>query len=520
MISVTFYVISKRVNSTALPASSGTTYSGSLIDSTSLLSPSIRINDAAMQTGSSVPAYNYAQFAGRYYWVTNWTYTSAGWVAEMTVDVLATYRTEIGSYSPYVLRSSYRRNGDIIDTMYPLTQEVNFAKVEANPLWQNPSPVTGLYVIGINGYVPGTDASGMAGTISYLAMPQATFQEFRNALWGDTLTMFKAEGEELGISDSLAKMLFKPSDYIVSCTWIPANASDLSGLEAVSYWNVGFWVFTPSEGNAMYSIANTSSFGTNRLLQIPKHPTAASRGDYLNGAEFSRYNLYVPAFGVIPLNNKTMYSDSFLYLSLTADAATGDAILLLYSQPSDSSTEDDRHLLGLYTANISVPVQLSQNQTALERDPISVLSQPVASAATVALGPFGLGHKTASEIAEMSSAAYRSFRRDVAMSEAAAEAGAAGAIGSAKNAFDIAVQASGSSGGFRRLFGWPILYVEFYIPADDNNPDMGRPLCEITQISTIPGYIQCADAELSIAGATASEVGSIASFMLEGFYYE
>ena len=92
MISLVLYTISKKPNSTARPAASGNVLDGSLIEDTSLVDPKVRI---ALPAGEKPVQWNYAQMLGRYYWIRDWTYTSAGWVASMHVDVL----TKIGRAS-------------------------------------------------------------------------------------------------------------------------------------------------------------------------------------------------------------------------------------------------------------------------------------------------------------------------------------------------------------------------------------------------------------------------------------
>ena len=67
-----------------------------------------------------------------------------------------------------------------------------------------------------------------------------------------------------------------------------------------------------------------------------------------------------------------------------------------------------------------------------------------------------------------------------------------------------------------RLF----LSAQFLYPANPDMPHKGRPLCQIKQLSTLSGFCLCANADISIMGATASELTAIKQFMLSGFYIE
>ena len=53
---------------------------------------------------------------------------------------------------------------------------------------------------------------------------------------------------------------------------------------------------------------------------------------------------------------------------------------------------------------------------------------------------------------------------------------------------------------------------------DDDLVCRGRPLCEIRQISTIPGFIQCADVEVHL-NCTSGEMVEIKNYMESGFFY-
>ena len=77
----------------------------------------------------------------------------------------------------------------------------------------------------------------------------------------------------------------------------------------------------------------------------------------------------------------------------------------------------------------------------------------------------------------------------------------------------------GSMGGINSLRGTPALLMEFKTIADDDNTNKGKPLCELTTINTLTGYVQVSDANIEIP-AEVDEMDAIRNYMEGGFFYE
>ena len=119
-----FYTFTKRINSTAVPASGGTSYNIILKEDSGLLQPEIFLK----WTGSGSPcAFNYVHIPDfqRYYWISNWTYSERQWGASLSVDVLASWKTQIGAAEKYVLRSYAESDPHVLDKLYPAKAERN-----------------------------------------------------------------------------------------------------------------------------------------------------------------------------------------------------------------------------------------------------------------------------------------------------------------------------------------------------------------------------------------------------------
>ena len=98
-------------------------------------------------------------------------------------------------------------------------------------------------------------------------------------------------------------------------------------------------------------------------------------------------------------------------------------------------------------------------------------------------------------------------------------AGAAASVGNALMSLIPKMQTSGSNGSTSGFLDGPKIVAEFVEIVDDSPSKRGRPLCAERQLSTLPGYIITADAELE-APCTSGELDRIKGFLNGGFFYE
>ena len=152
---VFLFDINKKVNSTKQPLpSEGQTFSCELKEETSFLTPTLKFAPNTLTSGLFSPsAYNYAMipYWQRYYYITDWTYKNGIWEASLSVDVLASFKTEIGETTTYIIRSASQYNGDILDTFYPATTVCGTTKQQfAYDFIYQTSISEGCFVVGIN----------------------------------------------------------------------------------------------------------------------------------------------------------------------------------------------------------------------------------------------------------------------------------------------------------------------------------------------------------------------------------
>lgn len=465
---VTLYTFSKRKNSTSKPTD-GTTFSGLMREPCGIIRPSVSFEFPA---GANPSAYNYAYIPdfGRYYFISEWTSAGRLWVCSMEVDALASWADEIGNQNLYVIRSSYRKNGNISDGMYPILSDYTIDKYQYASSYSTRIG-SGWYVVGIIN----SDANAV-GAVSYYVFTPEEFNNFKqNLMTSSTWT---------GVSDiteELLKTLFNPFQYIASCKWFPYQP--LMGAEITSLL-FGWWTFNVN----CHELSKIVQYQKRRKEiyseSIPKHPQAASRGDYLNNEPFSEYELAYSPYGLIRLPGWINIDSSDLILSETIDFITGNSTLIVYA----SNAAEQQQVAAEVAAPIAIDVQIAQANVDF----------------TSALQSLG---------GAVASVAKLDFRG--ALADAAS--GIASAVCAAPT-----VQTGGRNGGFSDLViydAYITLHCKFYHVADNSNRLLGAPLCEDVKLSTIPGYIEVLSPHINIA-CTAEETEMIEAYMQSGFYLD
>lgn len=467
---VYLYKFNKRINSTAQPLpSSGKSFSCQLKDEVSFINPVLRFDPTGLTSGLFSPsAYNYAQiiYWQRYYYITDWTYVNGCWEASLTVDVLASFKSEIGNTSSYIIRAYSQYNGDIIDSFYPAKTNVSISKTNVSCAWYNVAPSGGSYIIGVINY----DNSNKVGALNYFALNASQLAALLNYLFTDNIFNTSSITE---IGSGLFKSLFNPFQYIVSCLWFPFASSAFGTVTAdikIGYWTTGVY------GTVVSSLAE-KTFVT---ATLPSHPQS-SRGDYLNRMPFTKHTLYIPPFGCIPLDTNFKTIGNYLYSAVLIDHITGQATIRV-SVSQSSSNLDEYNIMTERSGLIGVPIQLAQVLT----DYVNTINSGT-DVITSAL------------------------RFDIA--------GIFKGLTSAVESQMPKVSTSGANGSFIETLQYPQLISEFLNIVDENRTEFGRPLCSTRTINTLSGYIQCGEADHSFSG-TKSENEEINRNMKEGFFYE
>lgn len=469
-----YHNFSKKENSTKRP-SGATTLNAVLKDGSSILNPVFILNRVEY-------GINYIQWGSRYYFV-NDIIAIANGLAEYhcAVDVLASYRNEIGSASLYVTRSSYTKDGRIMDSMYPTTNQVSGNADFEETIWKH-NLNQGFYIVAISGQ----GANSTSGGTSYYKMTPEQFTSFCNYMYSDSPSYLSNLNAVLEyISIDLYKSLYNPFQYVKSVKWFPCAPGDLIATGTNAY-KFGWWEKLDSEA----AVLDSNTIITKTVnLNIPKHPQASERGVYMNCAPFTEYSLVFYPFGVIDIDTTKISDCSKLKCSIEIDCISGKGILTITAKPSDAAVTETDRLLAVRYANIGINIQLSS----LNVNAPAVISTGTNAASAVVSA---IENRPSGVVAGIESAV----------------------IGSASASIPV-LQTVGENDGIAGLEKSHALYARFLHAANDDNKDMGRPLMRKVTLNTIPGYIKCQEADIDIS-CTETERNEIKNYLTSGFFYE
>lgn len=464
MLNSYFYRFNKKKNSTKRP-DGGTRISIELKAPTDIINPTIRLNYSGSPHGFN---YLYIPDFAKYYYVDSWRWMDGLWECDCTEDFLATWKSEIGDSTQYILRSSYTYNVNVGDSYYPTRGgTVNYYAAGVNPFARTFDG--GCYVVGLI-----NSDSGGVGAVHYYVMSQFNFNRFLSALMND-IDWLNISTEE--ISAGLQKGLINPFQYVASCLWLPVQAGT-SGSK-VSNLRYGWW--TLSQQSAA-PLAQDSTVYKSVEFALPKHPQAGERGKWLNNAPYTTYTLYMQPFGGIPIDTTMVYNQTTVTAGIYIDPITGNAVCRVTSGGA-TLTE--------VSGQVGVPIQLSQMAT------------DYAGATKTAANTIGgvIGNIMSGNIGGLIAN------------------GVSGVIDTTTQARIPQMQTSGANGSKLYSSLTPHIMAQCSLVVPENNAHWGRPLCDNRKISDIPGFVMCADPDISFSG-TSIEQDGVRQYLTSGIYYE
>ena len=300
---------------------------------------------------------NYCSAFGMYYYIDRMEYVPPHWHLICSLDPMATWKTNIGSTSLYVLRanSATERDPRLFDTLPtkagPDTEIGSFT----GPVF--PNWATGSYVISVCG-------ASQSGAYHYVVSPSGmqTFMEkfMSNFAWVDPN----------GVLDDQVKALIEPQNWIQDIRWYPFTPA-CSGYAETIYlgdWNTN----CPAD---VMEVGYVWSPVTPFTMTIPKHPDASDQGLFLNGSGYSQYTWADPFFGTISIDPNSIADMSTLTYLIEVDPSCGFGHMRL---TGDSSGEK------VLVAERSGQFGVSQYMTYQSRDYLGALSaDPISTAANL-----------------------------------------------------------------------------------------------------------------------------------------
>lgn len=458
-ITVKLYEFRKRENSTLQPDESWpqTEWQCNLKENCSLMNPEISIN---FGYHGNPCFYNYAYIAdmgNRYYFIRDWVCEQGYiWTAKLEVDALASWRYRIGISQQYLERSSFSYDGGVIDTMYPAKQPPVIETVNLASHWYSDLN-QGTYVLGVTN----TDSGGV-GAAHYYAMTQTQVNQFFAFMLGDPGYLDIDD-----ISETLTKALFNPLQYVVSAVWYPFKiTSGTSTTVRFGWWDSGISALELS----------TQKYYFTDSVTLPIHPQAATRGAYLKKAPFSSYTLFYPGFGTIALDTKEL-DDQPLEVQCVVDCVANQARIVI------SATGTPAHIVTNVFTQLGVPIQLAQ---------------------------------FTGNIVETGKSMVNSFANLVSGNVVQS---AFSFVESAVKSLTVDATMVSSNGSLASIYYGIQLRALFMLLVDEDNDNLGRPLCKMVTVNDYPGYQRVINPDVATTG-TREETAAILRYMADGYFYE
>ena len=478
-IKVKLATFTKRENSTAQYAGTWVDFDCYLKDDCSVMFPRIEL-----ETGSNLHNYNYAEIPtfNRYYFITDITYSCEHVVITMECDVLATYKSYIGSSTEYVLRSASNYDGDIVDNLYPLKAQTTLSLTGQSELFRVNGTTPKSYVIGILN----NTTTDKFGAVKYYVMTSSEIGNLMDFLLGGDIILDSEQvlndidnavsGWVTELQNGLIRALSNPTQYIIESYALPYTlpAGLLGSAETIK---IGWWATTITATPIKF----TSEFilRSDGILALGDHPQKASRGGYLNTEPFTRYYIDFGVFGQVPVDTMRVLGKTQVVYTIYVDIF-GNA-RLEYGVAGAT--------LGTLTACVKCNFPMGQ----------------------ISVDALGGAQAMLSSIVPLSS-------NSATVQTGNLITGASGILSAAQSLLPDA-RTSGSAGTLLGCYRNACLYTETHTVVDDDNTHRGRPYCRDVQISTLSGYILVSDPDVAIPG-TKEENQQIKTHMSNGFYYE
>lgn len=489
---VILYSFKKRRNSTAVP-SGGTSFDCILKKSSTVCNADIELN---VGVTTRMSQYNYARIPnfGRYYYV-EWEYQDSLWIAHMAVDVMASFRSDIGAANLYILRAANAFNSTITDNFYSITSQITTEVLDGMCPWirydagSAGGSTGGFYVLGIAG-------GGDNGAITYYGMDKLYFQQFCTKLYNTTDWM-KIDWKALvGLTEQVLKTLVNPGQYIVSAKWFPLDVygqgMKMSGSVKLGWWDIKQQCYIVDFPSLTYHI------GT---LTFPRHPQAETmHGDFTDFKPYSYYYFYTPPFGIIEVD-RSDYRNNLVSIDVWIDMITGDAELRFNTS------------FGKAVNNVKVPFAVDVPILQMTVDYGSALGSAVEMYAGQISGAGNVG------------AGLLSIRPSAIVSQATS--GISEIIKSTTGGIGNMVSALNPRGS---IINQQSSYMDFinnnwefrskhYLLSPLSRENVGQCLCETRNVASLGGYMLPEEVSFVMGGSLKEQI-EVRNIMSGGFYYE
>lgn len=453
---VRFYAFDKIKNSTKIPSNH------SYIDREIKLKGEVQITSPELLLTPIPNDYNYCYIAtwGRFYFIKEKSYVTNDLMRIILIeDFLGTYRSAIGNSTQFVERSSHSYNTMFNDNLVSSTQNIVNKSYSLSAV-PGMTKSAGCYMVRIaNGNYDGGVASYIVDELTDLApiFDKETYREESQDWWTDALSF-----------------IINPMDYVLSVKWVPFTRSKLSEWGVCNSLETEIYVKSFRTYVNGYRVLKQYYTITSEAISMPSTYYSDFRKYTAN---FTQYKIYVPGIGLYDLSPQDV-SLGEMTLVYTIDFLTGEACVKLKSG-------NDGQLIASYTGLLYGNVQIS----GANADVVGAIGSGLATVGSVMAGNV--------------------------------PGAAVGLVSTIVNSLVPTPSINGNVGGGVGVIYYNSIIIIQYAYGSGGLPifNCGRPLMEYRQISSIPGFIKCGNAALSI-NAYEDEMDEIINYLNEGFYYE
>ena len=464
----------KRRNSTKQPTS-GTTVACVLKEETSIERPSFILN-------TPIADYTYVEAFGHYYFVDDVININAG-MCELvcSMDVLASYKSDITSYTAFVERAASSYDVFINDPL--LTQKQKLLRET-----QNLTDVSSFFTNGSGCYLVECLAKNL-GVVLYATNNLEPYKYILDpAVYTNT--------DKTAWIASTISQAFDLDVYIGSVKWFPFTASDLGS--ALDPGTEGVFPLGPVDigiaAGFSYDIYKVPQSYMSKTTQVDiTLPSTNNFNDFRDcNANYTIYNLYLPGVGVVSLDSAmvgyAINSNYKLATDIYVDLVSGEITYILrFKDASDNA----KAIIGRYSGNVSVDVPIGKAAVDTVKS-AKMFAQSVATGASVG-GGWGA---VAGAVVGGVEAIYNHLTPDASM------------VGGSGNKTEI----------FHNM-NYIVLGRKQFDAKDYPTAVAGRPLMQNVTLSTLSGFVKCGNASVPV-NAHASERDAINNFLNSGFYIE
>lgn len=462
-MNATVYKFTKDTRSTARPTG-GTSITGIVFkENTSRENPVLKITAAALNSDYD---WNYIHILGAYYYINDIVFVNNDiFELHCSIDVLATYKTEIEASTQYIVRSTNSNyfNGYINDTAYPMTNSITTSHTTASDnTWITPN--VGRAVIGVLGPNAGD-------TTTYYEMSTITLTALVEALYNvDVSQQFNIGSIEVG----LLKTLYDPIKYFTSCVLLPLSGTITGNTNTIK---TGYLNLQLGTGFNVRKINSNEEYVFTATVLYSNHPKSSTRGAYLNNSPYTDRLLTVMPFGTFHVDGSKLNDyQNKIRLRATMTKCDGNSLLEVFTIPDSSS--NIHNTLFWSNAQLGIHVPLYQSDSIFKQT-YSLMSSQTAAVGSVLSGNFaslpGIATQWIGDVNKI-------HAPDVHM------------IGGASGSFSITQNYN------------PSLDSTFYDIVNKDN-HLGHMVCDNVVLGNLTGFNICQNANISIPGpATDAEV--------------